>query len=52
VFLVFRGQRENALDYPPVWRYMAKDGLRSPSVPAVEEFRKTIVEAEKQANNP
>jgi hypothetical protein len=52
MFLVFRGQRENALDYPPVWRYMAKDGLRSPSVPAVEEFRKTIVEAEKQANNP
>jgi hypothetical protein len=53
MFMVYRGQRNDALDYPPVWRYMAKDGLRSPGVPAVEEFRKTIVEAEKQqANNP
>jgi hypothetical protein len=53
IFVVYRGQREDALDYPPVWRYVAKDGLRSPGVPAVEEFRKTIVEAEKQAaNNP
>ncbi len=53
MFLVFRGQREDALDYPPVWRYIAKDGLSSPGVRAVDEFRKTIVEAEKQAaNNP
>ncbi len=53
MFLVFRGQRESPLDYPPVWRSVAKDGLRSPGVPAVEEFRKAVVEAEKQlANNP
>lgn len=47
-FLVYRGKRDNALDSPPVWRYSAKDALRSPGVPAVDEFRKLIVEAEKQ----
>jgi hypothetical protein len=53
MFLVFRGQRSTPLDYPPVWRYVGKDGLRSPGVPAVDEFRKAVVEAEKQlANNP
>ena len=53
MFAVYRGKRENALDSPPVWRYTAKDALRSPGVPAVAEFRKTVVEAEKQqANNP
>lgn len=53
MFVVYRGKRDDALDAPPVWRYTAKDALRSPSVPAVEEFRKTIIEAEKQqANNP
>ena len=53
MFLVYRGKRDDALDSPPVWRYMAKDALRSPGVPAVEEFRKTVIEAEKQqANNP
>lgn len=48
MFVVYRGNRDNALDSPPVWRYSAKDALRSPSVPAVEEFRKLIAEAEKQ----
>jgi hypothetical protein len=52
-FLVYRGNREDPLDSPPVWRYMSRDALRSPGVPAVEAFRKAIVEAEKaQANNP
>src|SRR3954451_1271933 len=51
-FLVYRGQRDNPLDAPPVWRYMGRDALRSPGVRAVDEFRKAIVEAEKQANNP
>jgi hypothetical protein len=32
----------------PVWRYMAKDALNGPQVTAVEEFRKTINESEKQ----
>ena len=53
MFAVYRGKRENPLDSPPVWRYVAKDGLRSPGVPAVDEFRKVLLEAEKQqANNP
>src|SRR5271166_2411363 len=40
VFAVYRGRREDALDAPPVWRYMAKDAFQSPGVPAVDAFRK------------
>ena len=47
-FLVYRGQRDNPLDFPPVWRFLGKDGLRAPGVQAVDAFRKTIAEAEKQ----
>ena len=46
-FMVFQG---GGLRYPlenaPVWRYIAKDGLKSPRVEAVEEFRE---ESEKAA---
>ena len=53
MFVVYRGKRDNALDSPPVWRYSARDALRSPSVPAVDVFRRLIIEAEKQqAANP
>ena len=53
MFVVYRGKRENATDYPAVWRFSGKDALRSPGVPAVDAFRKLIVEAEKQrAANP
>jgi hypothetical protein len=48
MFAVFRGKRDDALHSSPVWRYIAKDALRSPSVPAVDAFRKLIAEAEKQ----
>ncbi len=48
MFVVFRGKREDPLEFSAVWRYIAKDALRSPSVPAVDEFRKLIAEAEKQ----
>jgi hypothetical protein len=51
MFVVYRGQRSDPLDSPPVWRYTAKDALRSPGVPAVDEFRKAIIEAEKQLGN-
>lgn len=47
-FTVYRGKRDNALESASVWRYSAKDALISPAVPAVDEFRKLIVEAEKQ----
>jgi hypothetical protein len=48
MFVVYRGKRDDALESPAVWRYSAKDALRSPGVPAVEAFRKLITEAEKQ----
>ena len=51
LFSVYRGKRDNALDSPPVWRYSAKDALRSPSVPAVDAFRNLILEAEKQQSS-
>jgi hypothetical protein len=51
MFVVYRGNRESQddpLDSPAVWRYIAKDALRSPDVPAVDVFRKLIAESEKQ----
>jgi hypothetical protein len=51
-FVVYRGNKEDPkwspLDSPPVWRYVAKNALESPSVPAVDAFRKAIAESEKQ----
>ena len=47
-FVVYHGGAGSPLDGPPVWRYLNKDALKSPSVPAVAEFRKAIEEAEKQ----
>jgi hypothetical protein len=48
---VYRGREEQpALDASPVWRYSAKDALRAPTVSAVEQFQKTVAEAEKTAN--
>ena len=46
-FEVYRGGGQYPLDSPPVWRYIAKDCLRAPTVSAVEEFRKAIADAEK-----
>jgi len=48
MFVVYEGHVDGPLDGPPAWRYMTKDALRSPNVPAVEEFRKAIEESEKQ----
>ena len=48
-FLVYRGGTGSPpLERAPVWRYVAKNGLRSPDVPAVAEFRKAIEAAVKQ----
>jgi hypothetical protein len=56
MFIVYRGSTNpdwSPLDAPPVWRYSAKDALASPSVPAVEAFRKLVAESEKQlASHP
>ena len=52
MFVVYRGNKDepdwNPLDAPAVWRYSGKDALASPSVPAVDVFRKLIAESEKQ----
>jgi hypothetical protein len=48
MFAVYRGKRDNPLDYSPVWRYISKGSLDTPRVQAVEEFRKLIVAAEAQ----
>ena len=47
-FEVYRGGVEYPLDNSPVWRYMGKNALHPPTVPAVMQFRKVIEEAEKQ----
>ena len=47
-FIVYRGKAEYPLDNAAVWRYVAKDGLSSPSVPAVAQFQKVIEQTEKE----
>jgi hypothetical protein len=47
-FIVYRGRVEYPLDNAPVWRYVAKDALSSPSVPAVAQFQKVIEQTEKE----
>jgi hypothetical protein len=48
VFVVYDGSLGPRPEGAPAWHYMAKNGLRSPDVPAVAEFRKIIEAAEKQ----
>ena len=48
MFVLYAGGVDYPLDRPTHWRYIAKDALRSPDVPAVAEFRKLLEETEKQ----
>lgn len=48
MFVLYAGGVDDPLDRPPLWRYIAKDALRSTDVPAVAEFRKLLEETEKQ----
>jgi hypothetical protein len=48
-FQVYQGGVQYPLDNPPVWRLTAKDGLKPPTVTAVEQFRKAVEESEKAA---
>jgi hypothetical protein len=49
MFVVYEGHARGAFNQqPPAWRYLAKNALHSPNVPAVDEFRKLLDEAEKQ----
>jgi len=47
-FGLYRGGVEYPLDAPPIWRYTAKNALDAPHVRAVEQFQKTLTEAEQQ----
>ena len=47
-FSVYQGQVDAPLERAPVWRYLAKDGLESPDVPAVKEFKKAVDKAVQQ----
>lgn len=49
-FVVYRGRRDDPLDSPPVWRYVAKDCLKPHKVPAVDAFHKVIAETEQTAS--
>jgi hypothetical protein len=49
IFEVFQGGVPYPVDHAPVWRLSAKDGLKPPTVSAVEQFRKAIEESEKAA---
>jgi hypothetical protein len=46
---VFRANIYSGRGDAPVWSYKAKDGLKPPSVTAVDQFRKAVEEAEKAA---
>ena len=53
MFVVYEGGQGSQTNVPfnqqaPAWRYSNKNALHSPNVPAVDEFRKLIDEAEKQ----
>jgi hypothetical protein len=48
-FMVFQGGVQYPVDNAPVWKYIAKEGLKPPGVAAVEQFRKAVEESEKAA---
>jgi hypothetical protein len=48
-FVVYNADNGQGIDGPAAWSYIAKDGLRSHNVPAVEEFRKALAAADKAA---
>jgi hypothetical protein len=48
MFLVYDGREGYSIENAPVWKYVAKNGLKSPDVPAVAEFRKAIEATLKQ----
>lgn len=47
-FSVYQGKVDTPLTRAPVWQYKSKNGLKSPDVPAVGEFKKAVDEAVKQ----
>src|SRR5260221_84164 len=47
-FVVYDGTASDPTSNAAIWRYVAKNGLKPPDVPAVEEFKKIFNETEKQ----
>jgi hypothetical protein len=47
-FAVFDAHITDPTSNAPLWRYVAKNALHSHDVPAVDQFRKLVEEAEKQ----
>jgi len=48
-FELFQGGVQYPVDSAPVWKCIAKDGLKPPGVAAVDQFRIAIEESEKAA---
>jgi hypothetical protein len=48
-FEVYMGGGDYPLDASPLWRYVAKNALNGPQVPAVEQFKKVLEESQKQS---
>ncbi len=48
-FTVYDGKAQHPLDGAPAWRLISRDCLKSHAVPAVDEFRKAVAEADKAA---
>ena len=48
-FAIFDGKNSHPLDGAPAWRLLARDALKPHTVPAVDEFRKAVAEADKAA---
>jgi hypothetical protein len=49
MFSVYEGGSQEAFDQRPIaWRFVSKNALHSPDVPAVVEFRKAVESAEKE----
>jgi hypothetical protein len=46
-FLVYQGNGASSLEQAPMWRLVTKNALKSPEVPAVGEFRKSLEETVK-----
>ena len=46
---LYLGGVDYPLDNAPIWRFSAKDSLRPPSIPAIDQLRKAFEETEKAA---
>jgi len=46
--VVYDGTASDPTSRAPIWRYVAKNGLKPPDMSAVEEFKKIFNETEKQ----